>query len=73
MRATVKTGGHVIIATFDSNGPLMCSNLDVRRYSMQELCDEFGDGFELVDSVHEGHQTPWNSEQKFVYCLFRKN
>lgn len=72
MRDTVKIGGHVIIATFNSDGPTQCSNLAVRRYSVQDLCDEFGDDFELLNSIHESHQTPWNSEQKFVYCLFRK-
>lgn len=72
MRATVKTGGHVVIATFASDGPTHCSNLEVRRYNVPDLCDEFGDDFELIDSLHEGHQTPWNSEQKFVYCVFRK-
>lgn len=72
MRATVKPAGHVIIATFDADGPTQCSNLDVHRYTAQGLCDELGDDFELLDSLHERHQTPWQSEQKFIYCLFRK-
>ena len=72
MRATVKPAGHVVIATFDTDGPTQCSNLDVRRYTADDLCGEFGDDFELIDNAHENHQTPWNSEQKFIYCLFRR-
>lgn len=72
MRDTVKAGGHVVIATFAGDGPTQCSDLNVRRYGVQDLCDEFGDGFDLVESAVESHQTPWQSEQKFVYCLFRK-
>ena len=72
MRATVKPTGYVVMATFASDGPTQCSNLNVRRYSVQDLCDEFGDDFDLLDSSTETHHTPWNSEQKFIYCLFRR-
>jgi 2-polyprenyl-3-methyl-5-hydroxy-6-metoxy-1,4-benzoquinol methylase len=68
----VKPGGHVIVATFASDGPEKCSGLDVARYDPQSLHDEFGSGFELLDSTHENHQTPFGTEQKFIYCYCRK-
>jgi len=69
---SVKTGGHVIVATFGLEGPLRCSGLEVVRYSPDSLHDEFGNDFELVDTTNELHQTPFGTEQKFIYCYCRK-
>jgi len=71
VRDTVKAGGHVIIATFALEGPTRCSNLDVVQYGPEQLQDELGYDFRLLETRVEMHHTPWNSEQKFVYCLFR--
>ena len=72
VRLSVKTGGHVIVATFGLEGPLRCSGLDVIRYSPDSLHDEFGDSFEIVDTTSELHHTPFGTEQKFIYCYCRK-
>jgi ubiquinone/menaquinone biosynthesis C-methylase UbiE len=69
---TLKQGGRVVIATFGPLGPNRCSGLDVRRYDVQLLSDEFGPGFELVTSTLEDHHTPAGSSQQFLYCSFRK-
>jgi ubiquinone/menaquinone biosynthesis C-methylase UbiE len=68
VRRAVKPGGHVIIASFGLGGPMKCSGLDVVRYSPDSMHDEFGDDFELVDSLEETHQTPFGTDQEFVYC-----
>ena len=73
VRHAVRTGGHVIIATFAPDGPDRCSGLDVVRYSPESLHSEFGENFELVDSTPETHHTPFGTEQKFIYCYCRKN
>jgi 2-polyprenyl-3-methyl-5-hydroxy-6-metoxy-1,4-benzoquinol methylase len=73
VREAVKPGGHVIIATFASDGPDHCSGLEVARYDPQSLHDEFGADFELLDSIREEHQTPFGTEQKFIYCYCRKH
>jgi SAM-dependent methyltransferase len=72
MTRTLRQGGRVVIATFGPLGPNRCSGLDVRRYDVQLLSDEFGPGFELVTSTHEDHLTPAGSSQQFLYCSFRK-
>lgn len=64
----VRTGGHVIIATFGPEGPATCSGLDVMRYDPGALHDEFGPGFRLVKHLEELHHTPTGSIQQFVYC-----
>ena len=69
----VRKGGHVIVATFAPDGPERCSGLDVVRYSPESLHSEFGDDFELIDSTHQTHQTPFGTEQKFIYCYCRRH
>ena len=66
---SVKVGGHVLVATFDADGPPKCSGLEVARYSPVELHAQFGPSFSLIRSVHEDHFTPMGTTQKFVYCL----
>jgi ubiquinone/menaquinone biosynthesis C-methylase UbiE len=69
---SVKPGGHVIVATFATDGPSRCSGLDIVRYSPESLHSEFGDDFQLVESAREAHLTPFGMEQKFIYCYCRK-
>jgi len=66
--SAVKTGGHVIVATFGPEGPQRCSGLDVLRYDADSLHDEFGPRFRLVESSKEIHQTPFGTTQQFLYC-----
>ncbi len=69
----IKPGGHLIIATFASDGPERCSGLPTMRYSPEALAREFRQEFTLVESRNETHKTPAGKEQKFVYCWFRRN
>ncbi len=73
VKNAVKPGGHVIVATFANDGPEKCSGLEVVRYEPQSLYGEFGTDFELLDSTHEEHHTPFGTDQKFIYCYCRKN
>jgi ubiquinone/menaquinone biosynthesis C-methylase UbiE len=70
--SSVKTGGHVIIATFGIDGPSRCSGLEIVRYNPDTLHNEFGNNFDLVHTISESHETPFGIEQKFIYCYFRK-
>lgn len=72
VRRAVKTGGHVIVATFALDGPNRCSGLEIVQYDSEHLHDEFGNDFALVNSASETHQTPFGTEQKFIYCYCRK-
>jgi Methylase involved in ubiquinone/menaquinone biosynthesis len=72
VKHSVKPGGHMIIATFAVDGPNRCSGLEVIRYSVDSLHDQFKNDFELVDSTNETHKTPFGTEQKFIYCYWRK-
>jgi ubiquinone/menaquinone biosynthesis C-methylase UbiE len=69
---SLKPGGHVIVATFGEDGPLQCSGLPVMRYSADELHDQFGAAFMLLDHRKEEHHTPSGAVQQFVYCYCRR-
>ena len=69
---SLKQGGHIIVASFGLEGPQKCSGLDVVRYSPETMHDEFGNSFDLVESVGETHNTPFGTTQDFVYCYCRK-
>ena len=71
VRASVRLGGHVLVATFAPDGPAKCSGLDVARYGPLELHGQFGSDFQLVESVREEHHTPAGVVQPFTYCLCR--
>lgn len=72
IKQAVKPGGHVIIGTFAIDGPEKCSGLPVHRYDAASLAKELGEGFELMDSRRHDHSTPWNSAQRFQFCIFRR-
>lgn len=68
----LKPGGHVVMATFGSNGPAQCSGLPVMRYTTDELHAEFGEAFTLLAHEEQLHHTPFGTDQQFIYCLCRK-
>ncbi len=72
VKRSLKPGGHIIVASFAPDGPSQCSGLEVMRYSPNSLHYEFGDDFELLGSRNETHQTPFNTQQTFIYCYCRK-
>jgi len=69
---SVKPGGHVIVASFAEDGPTECSGLPVMRYSADQLHDQFGESFTLLNHRKEEHHTPTGKVQQFVYCYCRK-
>lgn len=66
--SALKPCGHVIVSTFGPDGPQKCSGLDVVRYDAENLHNEFGRRFRLVESSKELHHTPFGTTQQFLYC-----
>lgn len=68
----LRPDGRIIVATFGPQGPEQCSGLDVARYDQDSLHSAFGTtAFEKLGHERELHETPWGSEQEFVYCYCR--
>jgi ubiquinone/menaquinone biosynthesis C-methylase UbiE len=68
----LRPGGHAIIATFAEDGPERCSGLPVQRHDAASLAGALGPAFELVETRRHAHATPWGSEQRFRFNLFRR-
>lgn len=72
LKSCLNPNGHFIVATFAIDGPLKCSGLEVVRYDENLMKKEVGKDFELIKSCNEIHKTPWDTEQKFTYFLFKR-
>ena len=64
--------GILIIGTFAEDGPLKCSGLKIKRYSVDQISGLFKETFELVESFKMLHKTPFDTEQSFSFCVLRK-
>ena len=71
LRRSLKPGGHFVIAAFANDGLLRFNALDVESFTVDKLRERVGEGFELEDSFKEMHQTPFGTEQSFVWARFR--
>ncbi len=67
----VRRGGHVIIATFASDGPDHCSGLPVLRCTADDIAAALGPRFTVVDTVREEHTTPAGAMQPFTWLVAR--
>ena len=72
MKAATAPGSKVIIGTFALDGPEKCSGLIVSRYNPESLTATLGKSFELIDSRHHEHVTPWGATQRFQFSTFRR-
>ena len=72
LQRALKRGGVVVMSAFAPDGPTKCSNLNVRQYDCDALALILGDSFQLIASTRELHQTPFQTQQAFSYCVFQK-
>ena len=68
----INNQGILIIGTFAEEGPLKCSGLEIKRYSVDQISVLFKETFELVESFNMLHKTPFDTEQSFSFCILRK-
>lgn len=71
LKKALNPGGHLLISSFGLEGPEKCSNLPVRRHSPEMFDEELGPEFERIESKVENHETPWGSNQQFVFCWYK--
>ena len=68
----INIGGTLIIGTFAEDGPLKCSGLEIKRYSIDDLENLFKENFELAKGFKMSHKTPFDTQQSFTFCVFKK-
>lgn len=64
--------GYLILGTFSENGPKKCSGLDIKQYSEEALTSIFNDAFEKLNCLTVNHITPFETEQNFIFCSFKR-
>ena len=64
--------GILIIGTFAEDGPLKCSGIKIKRYSISDLEKVFKVNFRLIEGYKNLHKTPFNTEQSFSFGVFQK-
>jgi 2-polyprenyl-3-methyl-5-hydroxy-6-metoxy-1,4-benzoquinol methylase len=69
---SISEKGIMVIGTFSKNGPLKCSGIEIKQYNEKEMSTVFERDFELVNFREIIHITPMQSEQHFIFCVFRK-
>lgn len=72
LQKAVMPGGFIIMATFALDGAEKCSGLPVQRYNVDGLCEFFGDGFKLVESLDHTYRMPSGDVRPYVYARFQK-
>jgi 2-polyprenyl-3-methyl-5-hydroxy-6-metoxy-1,4-benzoquinol methylase len=72
IRKHVNDKGHVIISSFSTRGPMMCSGLNTSQHSEESMKKLFFNGFEHIKSFEEEHKTPFGVIQIFTCNVFRK-
>ena len=70
MTRTVRIGGHVVMGSFATDGPLKCSGLEVCQYDAATLSRELGPRFKLLRELTHIHTTPTGKPQRFFFGLF---
>ena len=69
----VMPGGFIIMAAFSMDGAVKCSGLPVQRYSVERLCEFFGDDFMLIENLEHTYQMPSGSFRPYVYVRFQRS
>ncbi|MET2984313.1 class I SAM-dependent methyltransferase [Aureibaculum conchae] len=64
--------GLLILGTFSEKGPKKCSGIEIKQYSEQELSNQFKTSFKNLECFTSNHQTPFDTTQNFVFCVFEK-
>ena len=64
--------GFFLLATFATDGPTQCSELDIVQYDAEKITQLLGERFKLIKTTAESHPNPNGGAQKFNYFLLQK-
>lgn len=69
---SIVQNGYLVLATFSKTGPKKCSGLPICQYNKQEIEVLFSKSFMLIDSFKQTHETPFNTQQNFIWNVLKK-
>lgn len=62
----------LVIGTFSEEGPKRCSALDIHQYSEESLSNLLAENFSKISCLTEDHNTPFDTQQNFLFCSFKR-
>ncbi len=72
LKKLVKLNGFVLISTFNTDGALKCSGLNVHRYNKEMLVDKLGGDFKLIDHFNYTYTMPSGDTRPYIYTIFKR-
>lgn len=69
---SISPGGYVIIGVFSDEGPTKCSGIEIRQYNEESMLGLLGDGFDVVETFRSDHKTPFDTQQNFIFSVYRR-
>jgi len=65
-------GGTALFGTFSEEGPKKCSGIEIKQYSETKLSNQFKKSLRKINCITTNHKTPFETEQNFTFCSFKK-
>jgi SAM-dependent methyltransferase len=72
VQKSIRATGIFVIGTFSEQGPKKCSGLEIRQYSEKTMNEKMKLFFEKIKCITVDHKTPFDTNQNFIFCSFRK-
>ena len=64
--------GNLVIGAFSESGPKKCSGLGIKQYSETTMTNQFKAYFDRIKCIKIDHKTPFDTNQNFVFCRFKR-
>ena len=72
LKKIIKPKGYVLISTFNTEGAIKCSGLNVKRYNKDLLINKLGADFKLLEFFNYTYTMPSGDTRPYIYTLFKR-
>ena len=72
VKSKLKVAGYIMFAEFSKSGAEKCAGLTLHRYSVEELSENLGPSFELVEHFDHTYINPAGEPRPYVYALYKR-
>ena len=72
LQEAVRPGGYVLLAQFSKEAADKCAGLPVHRYSEEEMSDNLGADYLLIEHEIFHYTTPSGAPRPYLYALFER-
>jgi len=72
VKSKLKVTGYIMFAEFSKSGAEKCAGLTLHRYSLEELSENLGPSFELVEHFDHTYINPAGEPRPYVYALYKR-